>query len=419
MIFKKLLTRPESNYFIVDGIRAIAVLWVIFFHSWVLQIFQYPQILPRFYNSLFLAWVTRGDLGVDLFFVISGFLIGSILLNEIKKTGKVNFKRFYARRALRLMPAYWFTLLLGFCFTTNIGLQMMSWSNLLYINNYVRAPSPIHLWSLSIEEQFYIVVPFLLLFVLPEFRNKAIFFIALTIIQVGLSAYYVFIKYNYTIPFNFTFASANWFDLFWNYYVLTHLRYVGLLAGVAIAYLHTYHSEEIKKAFSRNILLQNGLIILSIIVLLFISFTPLGEVTVLKSSVFYHLPRAAGQWYEVLHRPVFSYLTAFLILACLYADAIVIKPVKWFLSLKLFYPIAQLSYSAYLYHAMNMVWLFPKTAAMLKGIWTDENVFILNIVLSIVNTFVMATLMYYFIEQPFNKIRNKVFRSDPPHKKTL
>ena len=126
-------------------------------------------------SLFFLSSITDSSIAIKGFFVISGFLIGSILFKEIATTGKINFKKFYIRRFLRLMPVYLFTMLICiYLYNDNIN---TFWSNLLYINNYVPNSYMLHTWSLAIEEQFYIVIPFLLLYVLPKFKNKIYFFL--------------------------------------------------------------------------------------------------------------------------------------------------------------------------------------------------------------------------------------------------
>ena len=80
----KLLNRSNSNFAVIDGIRAIAVLWVIFFHAWLFQFLSFSTAIDKIYDYPLFYWVTKGDLGVDLFFVISGFLIGGIIFKEIK-----------------------------------------------------------------------------------------------------------------------------------------------------------------------------------------------------------------------------------------------------------------------------------------------------------------------------------------------
>jgi peptidoglycan/LPS O-acetylase OafA/YrhL len=132
----------------LDGLRAVAVLAVVASHSW-------PQML------------IGGWAGVDIFFVLSGFLITSILLAEHERTGRISFQRFYMRRALRLLPALAVTLLLGVLIAQLIYPKSAgdtvheAFAAALYVANWVVAFGQvhsgllIHTWTLSIEEQFY------------------------------------------------------------------------------------------------------------------------------------------------------------------------------------------------------------------------------------------------------------------------
>ena len=141
----------------LDGLRAIAVLGVLWHHAGA-------AIDAR-------SWHLNGFLGVDLFFVLSGLLITSLLLQEHAVTGRISLGKFYMRRALRIFPLYYAVLaLLTLYFIASSGassqravfLQELPWQ-LAYLSNWV----PIHSlmaisWSLSTEEQFYLVWPPLL-----------------------------------------------------------------------------------------------------------------------------------------------------------------------------------------------------------------------------------------------------------------
>ena len=148
----------------IEGLRAVAVLLVVLSHAG----------LGRF---------AGGYVGVDVFFVISGFLITTLLLKELGRTGTISLRRFYARRALRLLPvstvvlvatlaAAWFwlpstrfrSISLDALFSTFYGINWrLAHEGTDYLNA-TAAPSPLqHLWSLAVEEQFYLVWPLLLL----------------------------------------------------------------------------------------------------------------------------------------------------------------------------------------------------------------------------------------------------------------
>jgi len=143
----------------LDGIRAVAVMAVLFYHA----------------NA---PWALGGFLGVETFFVLSGFLITSLLLTEWQSTGSLSLKNFWLRRARRLLPAVWLLLavlpvLAGF-FARD---ALPRWKEdipaaLFYITNWVyivrevpyfeafgRPPLLQQLWSLAVEEQFYVLWP--------------------------------------------------------------------------------------------------------------------------------------------------------------------------------------------------------------------------------------------------------------------
>lgn len=141
----------------LDGIRAMAVVMVMGFHG-------------------FVPGASGGYLGVDVFFVLSGFLITSLLLEEIRTTGSINLRGFYWRRLLRLTPALVLMLLVYLLLAPFLWPKVSFWIDLrdvlisvFYLADYASAfwSVPVklrHAWSLSVEEHFYLVWPLLLLF---------------------------------------------------------------------------------------------------------------------------------------------------------------------------------------------------------------------------------------------------------------
>ncbi|MBK5169389.1 acyltransferase [Burkholderia sp. R-70211] len=156
-VTNSLLYRPD-----IDGLRAVAVLAVVAFHA-------FPSLLPG------------GFVGVDIFFVISGFLITNILLSEMQ-AGRFSIARFYVRRIRRIFPALalvliftyalgWFSLFkgeyrqLGKHIAAGAGFvaNLAFWNEAGYFDNTADTKPLLHLWSLGVEEQFYIIWPLLLL----------------------------------------------------------------------------------------------------------------------------------------------------------------------------------------------------------------------------------------------------------------
>lgn len=172
----------------VDGLRAIAVLTVILFH-------------------LDIAFFSGGYIGVDVFFVISGFLITSILKSELDRSGQLRIGHFYVKRIKRLMPALLVTLLLTFVFAMLVAspnhLQSMAgslasailsvsnlyfWLEADYFDTSAKLKPLLHTWSLSIEEQFYLLWPATLLLLYKIGLKRAVF---LLLVVMGVGSLYL------------------------------------------------------------------------------------------------------------------------------------------------------------------------------------------------------------------------------------
>ena len=165
--------RPKSRYIpALDGLRTLAVVAVVLYH-------------------LNLTWAQGGLLGVTIFFVLSGYLITRLLINEIAKTGRIDLKSFWIRRIRRLFPAV-VTVVVVTCALCTVFNHVMltkmrpdilpsllffnNWWQILHNVSYFNAlgdPSPLtHFWSLAIEEQFYLVWPPLLLAMVSMHMSK-------------------------------------------------------------------------------------------------------------------------------------------------------------------------------------------------------------------------------------------------------
>lgn len=154
----------------LDGIRALAVTPVVLLH------------LGTSFSDDFRQFVAGGFLGVDLFFVLSAFLITLLLTREQEVTGTISFRKFYARRGLRLLPALLVLLFMHAIYARFSGLDWdLEVSSLLsilfYYSNYKITASfefadgLVHLWSLAVEEQFYFVWPLFLLLCRPLLKR--------------------------------------------------------------------------------------------------------------------------------------------------------------------------------------------------------------------------------------------------------
>lgn len=237
---KQILTHPKYRPEI-DGLRAIAVLSVVIFHT-------FPEAIKG------------GFIGVDIFFVISGFLISSIIIENLEQD-RFSFIEFYSRRIKRIYPALlavlvacfafgWFVLLAdefkqlakhivgGAGFISNLVLSRESG----YFDNFAETKPLLHLWSLGVEEQYYIVWPLLLWFAWKRRFN----FMVMALVMASVSLVFSI----YMLERDPISAFYSPFTRFWE-----------LLAGSILAYisLHPHNVFSIVKNQCKNRLNQSGL----------------------------------------------------------------------------------------------------------------------------------------------------------------
>lgn len=182
----KNVTKHEYNPS-VQSLRGISILFVLLYHY-----FHNPN--------------QGGALGVGLFFCISGYLITTILLREFHKNGRIDFKRFYIRRARRLLPLAYLVIFLNFLVWFSLNsfeyvlmdirhLALSSIYSLFYVGNlfgyfggsYTALSEPlVPFWSLGVEEQFYVFWPLLLLIIISKFRQKYIYLLVIGLIFASI-----------------------------------------------------------------------------------------------------------------------------------------------------------------------------------------------------------------------------------------
>ena len=209
----------------LEGLRGVAAALVLVYHLG-------PFIVPSAAE-----WMLRGGfLGVDVFFVLSGFLITSLLLRELERRRRINKRHFYARRAVRLLPALLLVLAGHFAYTAVVGdslrtelkvdiLAVPSLFNYYHVIWGMFPPlSMPHLWTLSVEAQFYLVWPLALPFIWRWARGRVGPFVSVLLGGAVAVAVVRYVEYR------------SWGD--WNLvYTRTEARADALLVGAALAVL--------------------------------------------------------------------------------------------------------------------------------------------------------------------------------------
>jgi peptidoglycan/LPS O-acetylase OafA/YrhL len=357
----------------IDGLRAIAVIAVILYHA-------------EF------GFIPGGFLGVEVFLVISGYLISSLLILERLRTGAVNLKEFWIRRARRLLPALGVLLILTvtgallFARDALFRLNQDVLGALTYSTNWVmivrqesyfeafsRPPLLRHLWSLAVEEQFYLFFPL-------------VFVGGMTILSLRSRGYGQTARRFFLVALIGAVAStALMWALFVPYedpsrvYFGTDTRAAGLLIGVALAFLWQ------PWRFSRR-LDARGTALLNVV-----GFTALGGLTLLLLRM--------GEYDLFLYRGGFftvSMLTAVVIASTVHPQgalnpALGNRPLVW---------VGKRSYGLYLYHWPVFIFLRPGVDVP-WGRWP-------TLAVQLVLTVVIAEASYRWIEQP---IRKRGFRA--------
>jgi peptidoglycan/LPS O-acetylase OafA/YrhL len=348
----KINYRPE-----IDGLRAIAVLIVILYHAKITIFGREP--------------FKGGFIGVDIFFVISGYLITSIILKELTITGSFSYKNFYERRIRRIIPALVFVIFLSLPFAWYILLpsSFVDFSkSIIYSlgfssNFYFHETGQIygdqssllkpflHTWSLSVEEQYYILFPVIFFFIFRYFRKYL-----LTILVIG---------------FILSFQMADWGSRYFpsaTFYFL-HTRMFELLAGSILAY---FEITSGRKSQQKNLNLI---------------FPSIGLFLIVHSFIFFNID---------FHHP--SFITILPIIGvCLIIwfaqkDELVTK----ILSSRPFVTVGLISYSLYLWHyPLFSFYRFIKLYFPLDIIGKFFAILIL---------LVISFFSYRFVELPF---RNK------------
>ena len=340
--------RPE-----IDGLRAIAVISVIIYHL----------------NE---NWLSGGFLGVDIFFVISGFLITGIIITEIQQNS-FSLKQFYTRRIKRIYPAFITvmalvsfiasvifiyndfnklrkTIELAIAFLSNFYLGLTQG----YFDLSANENPVLHIWSLAVEEQYYLIFPLILILAYKKFREIKVLFI------ITLILFFILLATSF-IPANFYKEVLHQPNI----YYLSNLRFPELLVGSLLA---IYHNLSSSKQASNVIAILSTLLLFSCLFLMNNDIAYIPGITLILPCIFTAL---------IIHTTSQNNI------------------IKLCLSNKVIVFIGKISYSLYLYH-----WIFIAFAYYITG---EKQINNQSIAIVIILTIIFSVLSYYLIEQPIRK----------------
>ncbi len=345
-----------------------------------------------FRTSSFATFVIPlGPIGVDIFFTLSGFLITLILLEGWVTSGKSDIsktlilKNFYARRVLRIFPIYYLTVILIFVFKIyfnqyrRIDIPPNIWTFLTYTQNFYIFKTQAggilaHLWSLAVEEQFYLIWPFIILFT----KRKYLLLVIILFILIGVTSQYIMRN-----------------ELLYNMLTFTCFDSFGL--GGILAWQITYKSDALNKFFLALSILSIASIAFIFLVFLYSLKIPIRTETSIIS----------------LWAIAYIYMNS---------EKNSMK-LGWLLNNRVLVFLGKISYGLYIYHyiipqllndTFLNIYLNPHLPDFLfKRNW-DTLYFIENIILLIV----IAWLSYVLVEKPFLRLK-KYFETKEKSKASL
>ncbi len=339
--------KPLSYFPQIDSLRALAVLLVLLSH-WL--------------SDPWIAQLQLGKLGVELFFVISGFLITRILFRMKDKPPDQNrYLVFYARRFLRIFPIYYFVLLITFLFGSSIVRDSLFWNASFLTNFFILKidawPGPVsHFWTLAVEEQFYLVWP-ILIFSTPR-RFSPGMMVGVVLLALFSRGYFSWQGYNLYYPYIFTLSC---FD--------------NLAAGALLAYFFQYGNRKSLQRWVSHPVLW-------LLALLFLGY-----------NLYAYLHPGYGPWGHIFLRSSTSCLFFLLVGRILFLE-------KGRMRILLAHPtlvwMGKISYAAYLWH--NFI------PGFYLGLEHPVNPY-LRFLLYLFTLIPLSHLSWKLIELPFNRLK--------------
>ncbi len=370
----------SKNYFRnLDSFRFYAALTVVFSHCVINFEYEFSsKYMQIIHKHLFM----NGDLGVNFFFVLSGFLITWLLYNEKEKFGTINLIKFYVRRILRIWPVYYVVVIIGFFLSLNFtfnfientpffceaDIHQLKWY-IFFLANYSPGENSLlmsSLWSVAVEEQFYLLWPLIILII--QKKN----FVKCCVLIIAVSFLARIHELNTTNSFITT------------PFVMSDLAFGGL-----ISYLSSY-SPPFKIKIENLRKSTISLIYCLLLVYIFL-------------HGFSHI---FGNFIYLIYAPfeplIFAFFFGFIILEQNFSKNSFYK----FGNFKLASKLGKLSYGIYAYHsfAIFIVFYISKQFSLQKNLLSDYLIKVLSVFMI---TWLLSFLSYHLIESKFLKLKEK------------
>jgi peptidoglycan/LPS O-acetylase OafA/YrhL len=382
-----LWVRPGDNFGALDGLRGFASVIVVFYHCAMFTGLLGEEARAAHRLGWLEHFVNGFWSGIDIFFVLSGFLIGRILMLDLIDSGTVHYRKFLVRRFCRIFPAYYLVLTSSVIAAAFVRFDLFyflygsldrhelvrtSWMNFVYVNNYLRPGNRGGVfswgWSLCVEEHFYLILP-PLLFALFRYTSprttRRVLYLATVLPLASRAVQYLENPRLHLID---------------GFYYYSHNRFDEIFVGVLIAYFYVRHREAFA-AFVRR----------------------LGHLAWIAGAA---CVAAVWGWAGLFVDGVFAVVFQFIVMAMgtglllvngLFQDNVATR----FFAHPLWYPLARISYGTYLIHPF-VLFAVLETLGFGRRITTLSELGLIGLFLAVMSISSLgAALLFVFFESPF------------------
>ncbi len=391
----------------LDGLRAVAILLVIGFHAWFFLQFAMPSKTAFQSFSDAMPWaaglVRRGDIGVDVFFVLSGYLLSWQLFRERQNRGGLQLKQFYVRRLFRIYPLYIVALAIV---SIGPGPSFALLGNILAYNIWF---DPLNIiipwsWSLSVELEFYAIVPLLILFARPG-RRTLLMVAGFSALAVGWSLWtlttYPQLVENTLFDLEIDERRSDLVLYYRHLYASMPVRLSQFTLGLGAAWLVVHRPDAIR---------LGGAVLPVVIGLILV-----GLALPLLNNPYTHMTVAAQVWVfiELTFGRVGFALAIATIIALMQLGQL--PRLKSALSFKPLEPIARFSFSMYLFHPV-FVYLGIVTFVGKTPVTTVSGLQYLGVfAIALAGSMTLGAVTWYLIERPAIRFGHKKLFAAKPH----